>query len=121
MGLVHFGEQRFDARLVAFDKDGTLFSFHASWRPSFLEAVDRLLSQFQNRDEIEAALFHRLGYNAAEGTFGEDGTFGTATSSETVRAAATVLHHTVLAQLRAARKAKVRASSLQPGQFRAGD
>ena len=92
MGLVHFGEQRFDARMVAFDKDGTLFDFHASWRPRFLEAVDRLLSQFQNRDEIQAALFHRLGYNTAEGTFGEDGTFGTATSSETVRAAATVLH-----------------------------
>ena len=92
MGLVHFGEQRVDARMVAFDKDGTLFDFHASWRPRFLEAVDRLLSQFQNREEIQAALFHRLGYNAAEGTFGEDGTFGTATSSETVRAAATVLH-----------------------------
>lgn len=92
MGVVHFGEHCFDARLVAFDKDGTLFSFHASWRPRFLEAVDRLISQFPNRTEMQAALFRSLGYNASAGTFGEDGTFGTGTSSATARAAATVLH-----------------------------
>lgn len=92
MSLVQFGEHCFDAGLVAFDKDGTLFSFHASWRPRFLKAVDRLLSQFPNRTEMQAALFRSLGYNAADGTFGEDGTFGTGTSGATVRAAATVLH-----------------------------
>ncbi|MDE0079671.1 MAG: HAD family hydrolase [Caldilineaceae bacterium] len=92
MGLVHFGEHCFDARLVAFDKDGTLFDFHASWGPRFTEAVDRLLSQFPNRTEIQAELFRSLGYNAAEGTFAEDGTFGSGTSRATARAAATVLH-----------------------------
>ncbi len=92
MSLVQFGEHCFDAKLIAFDKDGTLFSFHASWRPRFLKAVDRLISQFPNRTELRTALFRSLGYNAADGTFGEDGTFGTGTSGDTVRAAAGVLH-----------------------------
>ena len=92
MGTIYFGEHCFDASLVVFDKDGTLFDFHASWRPRFLEAADRLLSLFSNRTEIQAELFRTLGYNAAEGTFGEDGPFATATSDATVHAAATVLH-----------------------------
>lgn len=92
MGLVHFGEHCLDVRLVAFDKDGTLFNFHDSWRPRFLAAADCLLSQFANRTEMEAELFRALGYNAAAGTFCENGTFGTGTSIATVRAAATVLH-----------------------------
>ena len=94
MGLVYFGEYRFDAKLVAFDKDGTLFDFHASWRPVFLEAVDRLLSQFpqfSNRAEMQAELFRSLGYSAADGTFSEDGPFATATSDATIHAAATVI------------------------------
>ena len=92
MGLVYFGEQCFDASLIAFDKDGTLFDFHASWRPRFLRAADRLLSHFSNRTEMRDALFRTLGYNAADGTFGEDGPFATATSVATIHAAATVLH-----------------------------
>ncbi len=92
MGTIYFGEQCFDASLVVFDKDGTLFDFHASWRPRFLEAADRLLTQFSNRTEIQAELFRTLGYNAADGRFGEDGPFAVATSEATVHAAATVLH-----------------------------
>lgn len=92
MGLVCFGEHCFEASLVAFDKDGTLFSFHASWRPRFLRAVDRLLSELPNRNVLEAELFRTLGYNAADGSFGEDGPFATATSDATAHAAATVLH-----------------------------
>ncbi len=91
MGLVYFGEYCFDAKLVVFDKDGTLFDFHASWRPIFLEAVDRLLSQFSNRAEMQAELFRSLGYSAADGTFSEEGPFATATSDATIHAAATVI------------------------------
>ena len=69
MGLVYFGERCFDASLVAFDKDGTLFNFHASWRPRFIRAVDQLVSQFPNRTELQAELFRILGYDAAVGTF----------------------------------------------------
>ena len=92
MGLVYFGEHCFDASLVAFDKDGTLFDFHASWRPRFLGAADRLLSYFSNQSEMRDALFRTLGYNAGDGTFGEDGPFATATSEATIHAAATVVH-----------------------------
>ncbi|MDE0461803.1 MAG: hypothetical protein OXH93_05325, partial [Caldilineaceae bacterium] len=90
MGLVYFGEHCFDASLIAFDKDGTLFDFHDSWRPRFLEAAERLLSGFPDEIEMQDALFRTLGYDASEGTFGEDGPFATATSDATVYAAATV-------------------------------
>ncbi|MDE0198830.1 MAG: HAD family hydrolase [Caldilineaceae bacterium] len=92
MGLVYFGEHCFDTSLIAFDKDGTLFDFNASWRPRFLEAAERLLYRFSNRTEMQDALFRTLGYNASDGTFGEDGPFATATSEATAYAAATVLH-----------------------------
>ncbi len=92
MGLVHFGEHRFDAKLIAFDKDGTLFDFNASWRRTFLQAVECLLSPFSNRTEIRAALCRALGFDAVAGAFSEDGPFATDTSESTVRAAATVLH-----------------------------
>ena len=92
MGLVHFGEHRFDAKLVAFDKDGTLFDFNASWRRTFLQAVESLLSPFSNRTEIRAALCRALGFDAVAGTFNEDGPFATDTSEATKRAATTVLH-----------------------------
>ena len=92
MGLVYFGEHCFGASLIAFDKDGTLFDFHASWRPRFLEAAERLLCRFSNRSEMQDALFRTLGYKASDGTFDEDGPFATATSDATAYAAATVLH-----------------------------
>ena len=91
MGLVHFGEHRFDAKLVAFDKDGTLFDFNSSWRRIFLQAVESLLSQFSNRTEIRATLYRALGFDPVEGTFGEDGPFATDTSEATIHAAAAVL------------------------------
>ncbi|MYC96872.1 MAG: HAD family hydrolase [Caldilineaceae bacterium SB0661_bin_32] len=91
MGLVHFGEHRFDAKLVAFDKDGTLFDFNASWRRTFLQAVESLLAPLSNRTQIRAALYRALGFDAVAGTFNEDGPFAADTSEATVRAAATAL------------------------------
>ncbi|MXY92784.1 MAG: HAD family hydrolase [Caldilineaceae bacterium SB0664_bin_27] len=92
MGLVRFGEHRFDAKLVSFDKDGTLFDFNASWRRPFLQAVDNLLSPFSNRARLWSPLCRALGFDTVAGTFSEDGPFAADTSEATVRAAATVLH-----------------------------
>ena len=91
MGLVYFGDHHFDARLIAFDKDGTLFDFNASWRPKFLKAVDRLLAQISHSDVLRTVLCSTLGYNMATGVFGEHGPFATATSEAIIHAASTVL------------------------------
>ena len=91
MGFVYFGDHHFDARLIAFDKDGTLFDFNASWRPRFLEAVDRLLAKISHSDVLRTALCGTLGYNIATGDFDEHGPFATATSEAIIHATSTVL------------------------------
>ena len=99
MGLVYFGDHHFDAKLIAFDKDGTLFDFNASWRPPFLEAVERLLAPFSRRAEMHTALCRTLGFDTATGVFGEHGPFATATSEAIIHAATTVIYQLSAPQL----------------------
>ena len=91
MGHVQFGDHAFDAKLIAFDKDGTLFDFNASWRPVFVAAVERLVSQLPKRAEIRAALYRALGYDAASASFSQQALFATATSEAVIFAATNVL------------------------------
>lgn len=91
MGLVHFGDHPFDAKLIVFDKDGTLFDFGATWKPRFLAAIDLLGRRFPNRAEICAALHRTLGYDVDAKAFDELGPFATATSEAVIYAATTVL------------------------------
>lgn len=91
MSEIFFGARRFDAELVAFDKDGTLFDFGASWRPAFLKALDSLLAPFPQPAGLRRALCRALGYDAGSGAFSEHGPFATATSEVIVQAAATAL------------------------------
>ena len=91
MGLVLFGNHAFDADLIAFDKDGTLFDFSASLRPRFLAGVEELLAKLPGNSVIRAALFRTLGYDSATGTFDERGPFATATGNAIGYAATTVL------------------------------
>ena len=91
MGLVLFGNHAFDADLIAFDKDGTLFDFSASLRPRFLAGVEELLAKLPGKSVIRAALFRTLGYNSATGTFDERGPFATASGEAIGYAATTVL------------------------------
>lgn len=96
---VYFGEHSFDAGLIVFDKDGTLFDFNASWRPRFLKAVDCLLAQVSNRAETQASLCRTLGFDTATGAFDEYGPFATATSEAIIHAATTVLYQLSAPQL----------------------
>ena len=91
MGLVLFGDHAFDADLIAFDKDGTLFDFSASLRPRFLAAVEQLIANLPGQSVIRAALYRTLGYDSASGAFDARGPFATATSAAIGYAATTVL------------------------------
>ena len=75
MGLVLFGDHAFDADLIAFDKDGTLFDFSASLRPRFLAAVEQLIANLPGQSVIRAALYRTLGYDSASGAFDARGPF----------------------------------------------
>ena len=92
MGLVQFGDHAFDADLIAFDKDGTLFDFCASLRPPFLAGVEELLADLRGKSVIRAALYRTLGYNSATGAFDARGPFATSTGIAIGYAITTVLY-----------------------------
>ena len=98
MGLVQFGDHTFDADLIAFDKDGTLFDFGASLRPRFLAAVEQLIADVPGRSVIRAALYRTLGYDSATGAFDERGPFATGTSAAIGYAVTTVLFQHIALQ-----------------------
>ncbi len=91
MSLVRFGDHAFDVKLIAFDKDGTLFDFSASWRPKFLAATERLLMHLPNGADVRSALYGTLGYDPASGSFDGYAPFAIATSEAVTFAATTVL------------------------------
>lgn len=92
MGLVQFGCHTFDADLIAFDKDGTLFDFGASLRAPFLAGVERLVAVFAGQSKVRAELYRTLGYNSATGMFDARGPFATSTNVAIGYAIVTVLY-----------------------------
>ena len=92
MGLVQFGCRTFDADLIAFDKDGTLFDFGASLRAPFLAGVERLVAGFAGHSKVRAELYRTLGYNSATGMFDARGPFATSTNAAIGYAIVTVLY-----------------------------
>ena len=91
MGFVKFGCYRFDADLIAFDKDGTLFDFGASLRAPFLAGVERLVANFAGQSIVRAELYRTLGYDSATGSFDARGPFATSTNVAIGYALVTVL------------------------------
>lgn len=91
MGLVQFGSYTFDADLIVFDKDGTLFDFGASLRAPFLAGVERLTANFAGRSNVRAELYRTLGYNSATGMFDARAPFATSTNAAIGYALVTVL------------------------------
>ena len=61
MALVQFGCYTFDADLIAFDKDGTLFDFGASLRAPFLAGVERLVAHFTDQSDVRGRTVPHLG------------------------------------------------------------
>ncbi len=78
MSQVRFGPVTFDAGLVIFDKDGTLFPFHALWQPVYLRAVAGLVAQVENPEQVAAELHRTLGYDPATERFAGQGPFASA-------------------------------------------
>jgi phosphoglycolate phosphatase-like HAD superfamily hydrolase len=62
MAVLQFGDLRFDADLVAFDKDGTLVDFESMWGRLAVVWVERLVASTGNK-ELERDLYSSLGYD----------------------------------------------------------
>lgn len=69
MARLCFGEHAFDARLVIFDKDGTLIDFAHLWAAKTVAAVEALAQACAAGDDLRAGLYAGLGYDPGTGAF----------------------------------------------------
>jgi phosphoglycolate phosphatase len=65
MALLQFGDQPFDAGLVAFDKDGTLIDFEFMWGRLTTAWVEHLAAEAGDR-ELRRELYRSLGYDPGQ-------------------------------------------------------
>jgi phosphoglycolate phosphatase-like HAD superfamily hydrolase len=84
MPLLHFGSVPFAARLVVFDKDGTLIDFHHLWAQKTVHAVERLVEAVRGGAGLRDELYFSLGYDPQRHRF--------ASQSPVVTAAMPTLH-----------------------------
>jgi phosphoglycolate phosphatase len=92
MATIHFGDLPFDARLIVFDKDGTLIDLRRLWSGKAVAGVERLVDAVGGDEALRADLYRTLGYDPATGRFATQGPLVTAAMHEMYIAAATVLH-----------------------------
>jgi phosphoglycolate phosphatase len=92
MATVYFGELPFDAKLIVFDKDGTLIDLGRLWAGKAVAGVERLVGAVGGDAALRVDLYRTLGYDPATGRFAEQGPLVTAAMHELYIVAATVLH-----------------------------
>lgn len=92
MATIYFGERPFDARLIVFDKDGTLIDLGRLWAGKAVAGIERLVRAVGGDAALRTDLYRTLGYDPAAGRFAEQGPLVTAAMHELYVAAATVLH-----------------------------
>ena len=97
MALLSFGSARFDAELVAFDKDGTLIRFDAMWIRLAVAWVEYLLRG--TGIEIKGLgreIYQALGYDATGGVADPDGPLAIATTGQLQTIVAVMLYRSGL-------------------------
>ncbi len=92
MAPILFGNRSFHARLVVFDKDGTLIQFNAMWRGRFLEGMAALLADLPRGAELQADFCTAMGYDPDRGAFLEEGPVATAANSKLAVIAASLVY-----------------------------
>jgi phosphoglycolate phosphatase len=69
MPLLTIGNTQFPARLVIFDKDGTLIDFHHLWAQKTVAAVEHLVRTTGGSAALRSDLYTTLGYDPHHHTF----------------------------------------------------
>jgi HAD superfamily hydrolase (TIGR01549 family) len=61
----------FDAKVLVFDKDGTLIDFHTIWGSRMVSAAKSIVSACKGSDDLQDRLFRAVGYSLEQNqTFG---------------------------------------------------
>jgi phosphoglycolate phosphatase-like HAD superfamily hydrolase len=92
MAILHFGDRRFAADLVIFDKDGTLIDFVHLWAAKTVAAVEALVQGVGSDVTLAHPLYTTLGYDATAGRFTAQSPVLTAPVPTLHTIAATVLY-----------------------------
>jgi phosphoglycolate phosphatase len=96
MALVLFGDRPFDARLIIFDKDGTLIEFEALWAAKTIQGIERLVGALRDdpraTGSLRTELYAILGYDPSAHRFAPHGPLITAAMPKLYTLAAGVLY-----------------------------
>ncbi len=92
MSLLLFGPHPFPARLVVFDKDGTLIDFHHLWACKTVAGVQALVHGLGGSQTLGTALYQALGYDPTADRFAPHGPILTTTMAKVYTIVATVLY-----------------------------
>ena len=63
MANLNLRDRVFDAKVVVFDKDGTLIDFHTIWGSRMVSAAESILSACKGGDDLRDRLFRTVGYS----------------------------------------------------------
>lgn len=93
----------FSAKLIAFDKDGTLVDFHHLWGRKTALWIKAMVDTVSNDDNLQVALSNALGFSMQQNRVIADGPVAVATNAKIYAVAATVLYQHGLGWHRAER------------------
>ena len=92
MANLNLRDRVFDAKVVVFDKDGTLIDFHTIWGSRMVSAAESILSACKGGDDLRDRLFRTVGFSLERNQTLGCGPLATAPIAELETIVATVLY-----------------------------
>jgi len=90
--MIHIGNAQFNASLIAFDKDGTLFDLHAQWAPWVAHMLDNIRQILNTDNGTMQRISASLGFDAQRRRILPDSPLATAGREELLTIIACVLY-----------------------------
>jgi phosphoglycolate phosphatase-like HAD superfamily hydrolase len=92
MANLNLRDRVFDAKVLVFDKDGTLIDFHTIWGSRMVSAAKSLVSACKGGDDLRDKLFRTVGFSLERNRTLGCGPLATAPIAELETIVATVLY-----------------------------